>query len=129
VSRKRLGAEELERLRETYESHVEAQWKLFESVAIAAQSFASQHWDQPEGVRASADGLAEGVLAPLPAGWLWNALVDAGNATNVRLKDNGHVIVTAYAPTPVGGCGELLGDFVVTCRRISADDLAPQEGK
>jgi excisionase family DNA binding protein len=34
----RLGARDLDRLREVYASDSDAQWKLFESIAIAAQS-------------------------------------------------------------------------------------------
>ena len=117
VSPERLDAKDLDRLRYVYDNHRDAQWNLFESIAIAAQSFAGQAADQRE-------------MTAVTPRWLWDALVDTGNATNARLNARGELIVTAYSQDgESGGCGNLVGDFVVMCQRISIKDEASREGE
>ena len=122
VRLERLGAGDVERLRDVYAYDEGAQWKQFESIAIAAQSFASQ---VAEGESAPDDcgGDGDGDLSPLTPRWLWDAMLDAGNASSPRLGPKGELIITAYSENPEsGGCGDLIGDFVVTCEPLDVGD-------
>jgi hypothetical protein len=48
-------------------------------------------------------------------------MLDAGNTANPRLGADGELIITAYAETEAGGCGDDLGDFVIRCERLSPE--------